>query len=278
MKKLLLFIPILSCLQFCTQNKANSDTNSEKSKTDENEIMFSKLTGCFGFTDETGTRLLATECDFQDFDVAIGGGKIAAELKFSGLQNETENAENKQDFNNLSGNIFETTNGKLEKQTFYFISKKDWFKKSLIPLTNFYNSESSDYPTVSDETVKKIEKLKNRKIIKSEFLAKTNTDAEICLFVFERKGNDMLASLVYSDGNITISKDYPAVYDEISTWRADGGENPGLFKILFLAKTDEGLILGLTWAAPEGENAYIYKEKNGVFTETQFENYRYWAD
>jgi hypothetical protein len=59
------------------------------------------------------------------------------------------------------------------------------------------------------------------------------------------------------------------------TWRVDGGDDPSLLEVLFLASSDEDFFLGLTWAAPEGENAYFLKEVNGIFEKTALNTYRY---
>ncbi|MDF2523130.1 MAG: hypothetical protein K0R31_771 [Clostridiales bacterium] len=60
-----------------------------------------------------------------------------------------------------------------------------------------------------------------------------------------------------------------------STWKVDGGDDPSLLEILFLATSEEDFLLRLTWTAPEGENAYFLKEVNGIFEETAFNAYRY---
>ncbi|MDF2892470.1 MAG: hypothetical protein K0R80_2837 [Clostridia bacterium] len=47
-----------------------------------------------------------------------------------------------------------------------------------------------------------------------------------------------------------------------------------MLEVLFLANSEEDFLLRLTWAAPEGENAYFLKEVNGIFEETAFNAYR----
>ncbi|MNN22802.1 hypothetical protein D3C81_1361790 [compost metagenome] len=104
-----------------------------------------------------------------------------------------------------------------------------------------------------------------------------SAEEKIALFVFEREADDMLASIAYIKGDTVLFKDFPAKYDESSTWRVDSGDEPGLFEVLFLAHSDEGLLLGVSWAAPEGENLFVLKETNGVFQDTDLRNGRYWA-
>lgn len=257
------------------------------------EVVFSDLVGCFGFADGDGQRIIAEyypnspinngKGDPQSFDIAVGTGEVSAELEFSEYQGETENntyRDMSYNFDNLSGNIFKKTKGSLIADTSYFVTTNELFQNALIPLIptlDLSNDSREYYQPVDAEAIEKIEKLKSKRVVKSKLLALTETGAKICLFVFERLGDDMLASLVYMDGDKIICKDYPAVYDENSTWRVDAGDEPGLFQVMFLARSDEGLLLAVTWAAPEGESSYILKEDGNTFAETEFVWGRYWA-
>lgn len=78
----------------------------------------------------------------------------------------------------------------------------------------------------------------------------------------------MLASIAYVKGEKV---------DKSGTWRIDDGDEPGWFEVMFLAYSDEGLLLGMSWGAPEGENLFVFKETNGVFQETDLRSGRYWA-
>jgi uncharacterized protein (TIGR02145 family) len=239
-------------------------------------VVTLNLTGSFGFA--AGQKIIVQNKYAQNqdkgFDIAIGDGGIVTEIKFSGMQEETENGNGRDteyNFNNLGGSIFEKTKGELISDNTYFLTKKP-FEQSIIPLIPIQENESVDA-----STVKRIEKQKNRKIASSDLLAKTAAGAKICVFVFERKNDDMLASLVYIDGDKTIYRDYPAEYNEVSTWRVDDNGDFGGLHPLFLTRTDKGLIMGTTWAAFESEGAHIYVEKDGKFVDTQFGGSRYWS-
>jgi hypothetical protein len=258
----------------CDRSIATSKGWTVEPKESEKIVAVPGLEGCFGFPDENGKRFI-TKCDDKKFNVAVGKGKII-EIKFSKHQKATENDNGRDtyyNFDNLAGNIFEVTEGELEQNhSSYFLSKKEWAEKALIPL-----KETGDEDAVDASIIKKIETLKSRKIVKSELLAQTETGEKICLFVFERVKDDMLASLVYVDKDKVIVRDYPAIYDDMSTWRADdGGEFSGI-EVLFLAKMGESLLLGIMWNGPEGGNESILIEEKGMFFETEFGGYRYWV-
>jgi len=236
--------------------------------------------GSFGFSDDKGQRIIIRGDNIEGLDIAIGYGGAIAEINFSGIQEGTgENnfRDTEYNFKNLPGYIFSKTKGELKSGQTYFLTNQS-LKQSIIPLIPTNISEHK-YASVDNATIKTIEKQKNRKIVASQLLAKTAAGAKICLFTFERIGDDMLASLVYVDGNKTIYDDYPAEYNETSVWRVDDNGILGGFDVLFLANapSGKGLMLGFTSGGPEGENAYIVMEKDGIFVHTQYHNYRYLA-
>jgi len=49
------------------------------------------------------------------------------------------------------------------------------------------------------------------------------------------------------------------------------------FSVLFVADSEEGVVIGLTWAAPEGEGEFILKEVDGKLEETDIKSGRYWS-
>jgi len=245
-----------------------------------NKTSANSWLGSFGFSDDKGQRIIIRGDNVDGLDFAIGYGEAIAEIKFSGIQEGTEEnnfRDTEYNFKNLPGYIFSKTNGELKSGQTYFLTNQS-LKQSIIPLIPT-NIGEHKYAPVDNATIKTIEKQKNRKIVASQLLAKTESGAKICLVTFERMGDDMLASLVYVDGEKTIFDDYSAEYNETSVWRVDDKGILGGFDVLFLANapTGKGLMLGFTSSGPEGENAYIVMEKDGIFVHTQYHNYRYWA-
>lgn len=248
------------------------------------EVTFNQLEGPFGFADEGGKRLI-TLTNKEDYDieklkelnVAVGNSGEIIEIEFMKWQEKNDKDNSRQtmyNFDNMSGYIFNVKSKKALPNEAYLLTKASVMNKDkLIKLKPVENNES--FKTADNETIKKIETLKNRKIVESRLIAQSYDNESIFLFVFERIGDDMLASIAYMKGEKVVFKDYPAEYDQYSTWRADGGDSPGNFEVMFLANSDEGLLMGITWGAPEGEGMYILREKNGAFTETQLKSGRY---
>lgn len=286
---LLLFILLSGC-----ENTEVLDSSDKKGITvvtstpiiTKKEVNFKQLEGIFGFADESGKRLI-TLTNKEDYDleelkelnVAVGNNGEIIEIEFVKWQDKNDNDNNRQtmyNFDNMSGYIFNVKSKTALPNEAYFFTKDSVINKDkLIELKPVEDAEV--IKTADNETIKKIETLKNRKIVESRLIAQTYDNESVYLFVFERMGDDMLASLAYVKGEKVVFKDYPAKYAQYDIWRADGGDSPGIFEVMFLANSDEGLLMGITWGAPESEGMYILRETNGAFTETQLKSGRYWA-
>jgi hypothetical protein len=290
----LLISTIVGCNDSIVQNPSTveSDVEDEQTmETDEKEaVKFKLLENVFGFPDESGKIIITIPNENgnkiegpEEFNIAIGNNGEVIEIEFFKWQDANDKDDGRQtmyNFNNMAGYIYKTKDGSLNKNKSYLLTKNTTISKSLLAKlksTKDIESENDSYKKVDIETIKKIEAIKNRSIVENSLISETTENEKICLFVFEREADDMLASIAYIKGDKVVFKDYPAKYNETSTWRADAGDHPGLFEILFLAKSDEGLLLGVSWTAPEGENVFVLKEVNGAFQETDLKSSRYCA-
>lgn len=252
------------------------------------EVKLGELENVFGIADESGKRLITLPGEApvehpEEFDIAVGNNGEIAELAFAKQQAANDKDNGRQtmyNFDNMAGNIYEVKNGELVQNQTYLLTKKATMdKNTLIGLqdTQDRSSQMPAYKKVDGATIQKVEAVKERKIVQSSLLAETAEGAKICLFVFERRAEDMLASIAYIKEDEIVFKDYPAVYNESGTWRVDAGDDPGWMEVMFLAQSDEGLLLGMSWGAPEGEVTFILKAVNGVFEETGLGSGRYWS-
>jgi len=138
---------------------------------------------------------------------------------------------------------------------------------------NFANSEGSLFKI--KEIVKsgefgikeQLEKKYNRKINKSTTLAVLNDHAEFNLTVFENQQDSALAVFSYAKDEQLVNLDFPAVYDDISTWRVDDGgqfDNEA-FQILTVLRSEEGIsFISIFWGA-EGYELNFYQPKKSQF-------------
>ncbi|UVI30267.1 hypothetical protein [Paenibacillus spongiae] len=252
-------------------------------------VEYKRLENVFGFADESGEQLITipdeSGADLENpkqFSAAVGNNGDWVEIEFVRRQDANEQDNNRQtmyNFNNMSGYVYKAKKGKLIPNKSYLLTRDGVIgENAFIDLQSTVDgeSQSGEYLPADAETIAQMEAMKKRKITASRLLSES-AEERIALFVFEREADDMLASIAYIKGDRVLFKDFPAKYDEFSTWRVDGGDEPGRFEVLFLAHSDEGLLLGMSWGAPEGENLFVLKEADGAFQETGLRSGRYWA-
>ncbi|WP_400262461.1 hypothetical protein ACFX5U_03025 [Sphingobacterium sp. SG20118] len=107
----------------------------------------------------------------------------------------------------------------------------------------------------------------NRHITKSLTIAELNNQDEINLTLFEVKNDSALAVLSYLHNNQIITLDFPAKYDEMSTWRVDDG---GIFdfenlQVLSIFQSGKSIKIATVFWGAEGYNLNFYESTAGVF-------------
>jgi predicted RND superfamily exporter protein len=284
MKKIISVVltTIILFISSCSIQSVNMEntTNSNVKATSKNYVEVNKLSNLFGFTNETGKLIISIETDEMKKDIdsvnkAIGENGNILSIKYvkSQLRNDNDNGRQTYgNFDNLEGDIFEVVEGKANiDETYYLVSDKEFNIRSILA------SQDGDQTEIDDESKIEIERTKNRKIQSSWEIGKINSDIKIYLILFERQNDDMLASIIMKTTSKIAYIDYPAKYDEGSTWRAeDCGEiAPWMFSILFAAKAEDGIIIGIKWFAPEGESTYLLKENGNVLEELDIGTGRY---
>ncbi len=113
-----------------------------------------------------------------------------------------------------------------------------------------------------------LEKKYNRKINKSTTIAILSDESEFNLTVFENQQDSALAVFSYAKDEELINLDFPALYDDISTWRVDdGGQfDNDAFHILTVLRSAQGIsFISIFWGA-EGYELNFYQPKKNVFT------------
>ncbi len=245
------------------------------------------LVALFGFADEQGTKLMAltdgieqgaarTE-NLEGYRLAIGeGGGQVLRIRYEKHQTRTEQDNGRQaayNFNNMEGDLYAIEEGRATPNESYFLVAPEQFDAaSLIPL------KPSTDRALPDDVAKKIAEEKERAIEQGWLLDHGQDGQRIYVVQFQRQGKDMLASLVWQEGERLIFLDYPATYDEFSTWRVDdGGEiSPDMFRFLFAARgAEDGIVLGVQWLGAEGENLRIVSSSGDRFEETGISDGRY---
>lgn len=257
-----------------TQKEISADTIATAStqNVDKSEELVN-----FGFSNENGDKILAFEenINAENLTQTIDNeGKITP-ITFEISQKGNENGVNlvPTNFKNCAGKVFSVTNKKVNTDLSCVIFNDTFLRNhSLVPFKTLAQ------PTQIDKANKnKITTERKRKIKEAWKIAELGTESAY-IVIFEPKKDSVLASLVIG-GTSYIYRDYPAKYDEGSTWRVDdGGEFPNdAIKILAVFRNQAGELEIITeWAGAEGANIEYAKANKNTF-ETIREASRYWG-
>lgn len=258
-----------------TQVKANADTvataSAQTQKTTD-EIL------TFGFSNENGTKILAFEEDIigKNINKSIDYQGNVSDVTFEASQKGNESGVNlvPTNFKNCAGQVMSLTNNNKVSTDLSVVLFNDAFLNTHQPIL----FKSLPTPKAIDAANKvKIEAERKRKIKEAWKIADVGAESAF-IVIFEKKQDSVLASLVIG-GKSYIFKDYPAKYDEGSTWRVDdGGEFPNdAIKILAVFRNQAGELEIITeWAGAEGANIEYAKANKNKF-ETIKEASRYWG-
>jgi len=231
----------------------------------------------FAFANEDGTRLLTIQGDpegetgkepAEAYVLAVGEGGQTVRVRYAGHQKRTELDNGRQsahNFDQSEGDVYEVEGGAAAPDATYALFREGQFDEGA--LLKLASAEPAELPA---DVAERIAKSKDRAIDRGWTIATGEDGLRLYAVQFERRGDDMLAAVVAEWEGKLAFMDYPATYNESSTWRVDdGGEIlPVMFSFLFAARGEDGLVLGLKWLGAEGESASILKQKGEAFEDT----------
>ncbi|MDJ1473632.1 hypothetical protein QNI19_38740 [Cytophagaceae bacterium DM2B3-1] len=251
-----------------------SETTTE-SVPNANETSISTIG--FGFCDQTGKRILIQEDSVvmpESFTKALSKEGKIVDIIFREAKKESEQSNGRQwaeNFDRSGGSLYTVTSGTVsEEETTVLFTKPFLETHKLIPTTPFEKGK------LSDSNRAKIESFKGWKVKDSHSLVKLSGNRSIFLVEFELKGDSALASLVVVGSDKILYKDFPAKYDETSTWSVDDGGQFGweYYKILAVLEYEGKIELITDWVGAEGYNATYMQEEGQTFKVIK-EGYRY---
>jgi hypothetical protein len=255
--------------------------SSKQSKEVPAQLGENMLTNTFGFADNEGKFIVTIEPptvnsdSVEEMNKAIGDDGQVLFIKYVKHQLKTDQDNGRQtanNFNHVEGDLFEVVEGTASPDGSYYLVNDRMF--NIQSLLKIRPVEPQDPPAlIKDE----IMKARNRTIDHSWLIAEVGEESQIFLVQYERQEDRMLACLVVKAGDKWIFMDYPANYDEISTWRVDdqGEISPDMFSFLFAARSASGIILGVKWMGAEGEDINVIKQSASRFVETDIGSGRY---
>jgi hypothetical protein len=289
MKKMLFIIAIILTLTGCLKQDVvvpDNTGNEGPPKGDttvqppvNNYTDIDALTNLFGFTNETAKYIilagnLEEGQSIGAINKAIGENGNILTIKYLRTQEKNEKDNGRltaQNFDNLAGYIFEITQGTAKQNETYYLINDKFNAKSIL------DSQKGNQAEIDAAAKEEIEKRKGRKVKSSWEIGVVGSEKTIYLILFERENDDMLASIVMKTPTKLVFKDYPAKYNESSTWRVDDGGSiyPDLFSILFASQTESGIVLGIKWAGAEGEVTNLFIENGDKFEDLNIGTSRY---
>ncbi|MBA3683394.1 MAG: hypothetical protein H0W73_19845 [Bacteroidetes bacterium] len=233
----------------------------------------------FGYCNEEGKQILLLRDSLIDpqklVKVISDSGKIADILfvKKRAATKEDNNRKTYFNFTNAGGYLYEVKNTSVDKELSLVLVSDEFLSHHKI-----VNPNGCEKMDLVSSIKTKIEKDKNRKIKKTKCLKQIDFNRSIYLFEFVIKKDSALVTLAYIDNDKIIYHDYPALYNEISTWRVDDGGEFGLdyLNVLAIFENKNNIELVLDWAGAEGYSIDYLVEENSKFVSKKG-GYRYCA-
>lgn len=236
----------------------------------------------FGFTDGAGQTILIPKLstlpqDLEAVTLAVGEYGNILTVEYAGFQEGSRADTGRMtpdNFENIGGHLYTVTEGTAAPgETYYMLDPNTFPQELLMPVTK------GDHSAAKEALVTTLAEQTGRSVQDSWLLGTIGSDSQVYLVLFAPQGEDLLASIAVQTPEGVLRRDYPASRNSSSAWRVDdnGTMTPDLFEILFAAKADDGLLLGMTWLGSEGETTPLLKQSEGALEELPILFYRYTA-
>lgn len=279
MRKHLLVLSLSALMLFgCGGNNQQQQTSNTDAAEIETEVQVAPVSPLYVLSDQFGTKFLL-QADFEGNVAPKAPDNLSSykyivyndqfyPIRFKGAQLENKEENNFRDiyynFDNLSGWLYEMQEGKLlenPENEYDAISGAvllvDENYKNTTTILDLKNRENGMTKVValSDDIQKAFENKYGRKIITScaSAVFGDNSEYQLVNVQFENKVDDALGvTALVENGEIKAVKEFPATYNETSTWRVDdGGEFGGLWADLVVL--EKGILtFYMVDSGPEG--------------------------
>lgn len=278
-----LLLAVISTACGSETNKKTTEVSLEqKTEKEQPDIAINTMADglFFGYTNEAGDVVLLLDSDSipqpKLIKNALSATGAVLHVTFTETQkaNDQDNGrQNYFNFSNSGGHCYKVEKGALPNdQTIVLCT--DAFLKEHQALQ--FDSKIKD--ALANELRSKIEQDKGRIIKRSAIIATVKEKVKIALVEFEMKGNQALVVLALITPAEISYKDFPAEYDETSTWGVDDGGDFGFewFAVNAIFENKGSFEIITDWAGAEGTAVEYLKEENGNLV-TVKKAYRYTA-
>ncbi|AWG23953.1 hypothetical protein [Flavobacterium kingsejongi] len=234
----------------------------------------------FGYTNEPGTVILLLDSDSiqqpKHIKNVLSAAGVVLHVAFTGTQKANDQDSGRQNyfnFSNSGGHRYEVEKATLPNDQTVVLCTDAFLKQH-----QALQFDSKTKGTLANDLRSKIERDKGRTIKRSAVIATVKEKVKIALVEFEMKGNQALVVLAAITPTKISYKDFPAEYDEMSTWGVDDGGDFGFewFTISTIFENKGSFEMVTDWAGAEGTTVEYLKEENGKLV-TVKKAYRYTA-
>lgn len=243
---------------------------------------------CYAYANEDGTKLIIPDLTDEQtaarYEIAICNGNIIP-VTYVGIQPRNENKDNRRNvsanFNNQSGAVFsvpedaipinEEVNGSIS--TCFLMTDKSFFKNNR-PIAIMNVGEELDRKS---GLWKELESRYKRKMEYANIVFSFGNEGEN-IFVsaqFSNQGDEALGiyAMAFTDGQGTIKSintiDFPATFNEISTWTVDDSGHFNTPEANAMYKCGDKYILYTVKSGTESTNFNCYKIADGKITPSE---------
>jgi len=235
--------------------------------------------GAFGLSNSDGDALIVldTLVNPSRFHTAICADARLVPVSYVRYQEASQHTVNKiaANFDSLTGDVYRVVAGSAPQDATCYLSADSALLASAVPV--HWTTAAPCDSTLAASIIA----AKHRPLVRCWRLAVVTPQVTLAAAQFAIQDTSDLAALVLLDHGQLLFEDFPAQYlgPGNFAWRADdGGEfTPDGFGILFLARVRGVDVMGVTWAAAEGEDAYIEVADSAASFRTVSSTYRYWA-
>lgn len=269
--KFTLIIVAASLTFGCQQKQKTTDNTTTDSSAKDSIVTSSKEDViAFGFLDSLGKHILTLEQDSlphpEQYYLVLNDQGKGFPVQYKGFQKSTDGDNGRQtadNFDKSAGFLYQLKENKLTSSATAVVLTDNAFLSSRKVLIPHAAKDAGTMPAA----VQKLVAEKNRKVKNFKNIAQIDEKTLISIVEFEVKNDSALAVLVYSAPGKTITREYKAKYDDMSTWRVDdGGDfNMDYIDILYVFVYKDNIELVLSDMGAEGYNITYLKEKAGAF-------------
>ena len=223
----------------------------------------------FGFADLDGDTVIMLDkpdsISVSDYTYAFSSsGKLdVVHLNSQKATDEDNNRRNAYNLKNMEGELFAVQDQKAPLWEAIMFTPKSFIQKR----QHLTKSTPYDSRVLNSNQIATIEKDKNWTIVTTDHL-ESNSEGSLYFAYFKKKQDSVLVSLVWVTESGNSYLDFPAIYNETSTWRVDDGGvfDAEYFKIISIFKSDKGIEIMTDWMGAEGSSVNYYLVSEGTFT------------